>query len=70
MLLLGIPLWLWARHAYPAFFARKAEAPDSLTDLLPDDLRVTEETVDVPGLETEPFEPPPVRRTQTPTEPR
>jgi amino acid transporter len=61
MLLLGIPLWLWARRAYPAFFARKAEAPDSLTELLPDELRVTEETTEVPGLETAPFEPPPVR---------
>jgi amino acid transporter len=61
MLLLGIPLWLWARRAYPAFFARKAEAPDSLTELLPDELRVTEETTEVPGLETAPFEPSSVR---------
>jgi amino acid transporter len=69
MLLLGVPLWLLARRAYPAFFARRAEAPDSLTDLLPDELRVTEETTEVPALETAPFEPPPVRLTATPTEP-
>jgi amino acid transporter len=68
MLLLGIPLWLWARHAYPAFFARKAEAAESLTDLLPDELRVTEETAEVPTLETAPYEPPPVRRADVPTE--
>lgn len=47
MLVVGIPLWLWARKAYPRFFARKAEAADSLTDLLPDELRVTEETTEV-----------------------
>jgi amino acid transporter len=70
MLLLGIPLWLWARRAYPAFFARKAEAAESLTDLLPDELRVTEETTEVPSLETAPFEAPPVRRAGTPTDPR
>jgi amino acid transporter len=69
-LLLGIPLWLWARKAYPTFFARKPEAVDSLADLLPDELRVTEETTEVPSLETAPFEVPPVRRTEAPTEPR
>jgi amino acid transporter len=69
-LLLGIPLWLWARKAYPTFFARKPEAVESLTDLLPDELRVTEETTEVPELETVPFEPPPVRRAGTPTEHR
>ncbi len=59
-----------ARRAYPDFFERKAEVAESLTDLLPDEHRVTEETTEVPGLETKPFEPPPVRRTETPTEPR
>ena len=48
MLLIGIPLWLWARHAYKPFFARRAEAAVSLTDLLPDELRVTEGTTEVP----------------------
>ncbi|MGZ5300146.1 MAG: APC family permease, partial [Actinomycetota bacterium] len=67
MLVAGIPLWLWARRAYPAFFARKAEAPDSLTDLLPDDFRVTQETTEVvPLLETEPFEAPAVPKPRTP----
>jgi len=66
MLLLGLPLWLWARRAYPAFFARKAEAPDSLTDLLPDEYRVTEETTEVPALETEAFEAPAAEKPRTP----
>jgi amino acid transporter len=70
MLVAGIPLWLWARKAYPEFFRRRAEAADSLTDLLPDEFRVTEETAEIPGLETEPFAPPPVRRAGTPTESR
>ncbi|MFB3738680.1 MAG: APC family permease [Candidatus Velamenicoccus archaeovorus] len=47
MLVLGIPLWLWARKAYPDFFSRKAEAPDSLTEMLPDEFRVTEEMTEV-----------------------
>jgi amino acid transporter len=47
MLLLGLPLLLWARKAYPDFFRRKAEAADSLTEILPDELRVTEETTEV-----------------------
>jgi amino acid transporter len=66
MLLAGIPLWLWARHAYPRFFSRRAEAAASMTDLLPDELRVTEETAETPTLETAPFEAPPVRTRRTP----
>jgi amino acid transporter len=48
MLLLGIPLMLWARKAYPDYFRRKPQAADSLTDLLPDEFRVTEETTEIP----------------------
>jgi amino acid transporter len=70
MLLLGVPLWLWARKAYPDFFKRKPVAAESLTDLLPDEYRVTEETTEIPGLETKPFETPAVRPMGTPTEPR
>jgi hypothetical protein len=70
MLLLGVPLWLLARHAYPDYFSRRPESAPSMTDLLPDEFRVTEETTELPGLETKPFEAPPVRRTETPTEPR
>ncbi len=47
MLLLGIPLWLWARKAYPDYFRRKAEVAESLTELLPDEFRVTEETTEI-----------------------
>jgi amino acid transporter len=68
MLLLGVPLLLWARRAYPGFFKQKPIVAESLTDLLPDELRVTEETTEVPELETKPFEPPAVRPTGTPTE--
>jgi len=49
MLLIGVPLWIWARIVYKPFFSRKAEAAESLTDLLPDEYRVTEGAVEVPG---------------------
>jgi amino acid transporter len=59
MLVAGIPLWLWARKAYPAFFSRKPEAAASLTDLLPDEFRVGEDVPRPPALPpTEPLEPP------------
>jgi amino acid transporter len=70
MLVAGIPLWLWARKAYPEFFRRRAEAAESLTDLLPDELRVTEEAAEPPELTTRPFEPPAVPRTGAPAEHR
>lgn len=71
MLLLGVPLWIWARIAYKPFFSRKAESAESLTDLLPDEYRVTEETTEakVPG-ELREFPTPAVpkgTRPQTPT---
>ncbi len=59
MLVAGVPLWLWARRAYPGFFGRRAEAADSLTELLPDELRVSEQGREATGLPpTKPFEPP------------
>jgi amino acid transporter len=63
MLVIGIPLWLWARRAYPAFFARKSEAAESLTELLPDEVRVTDEALDLGE-----FEPPPVPALRTSTD--
>jgi hypothetical protein len=63
MLLLGLPLWLWARKAYPGFFARKPEAAPSLTELLPDEFRVTEETTEIPE-----FAAPTVPKPKVPTE--
>ncbi len=61
MLVLGIPLVIWARFVYRDFFGRKPEAAESLTDLLPDEFRVTEEPV-VSLPETTSYEPPAVPR--------
>jgi amino acid transporter len=62
MLLLGIPLWLVARRAYPTFFARRAEVAESLTELLPDEVRVTDEALDLGE-----FQAPAVPKPRTPT---
>jgi amino acid transporter len=60
-LVAGIPLMLWARSVYHEYFWGKPEVVQSLTDLLPDEFRVTEESMgSLP--ETTSFEPPPVPR--------
>jgi amino acid transporter len=58
-LLLGIPLMLWWRVKSPSFFRRRAEAATSIDGLLPDEFRVTEETVEVPVLGEPPVQPKP-----------
>jgi hypothetical protein len=60
-LVVGIPLLLWARVVYREYFAGKAEVAASLTELLPDEFRVTEESV-VSLPETASYEPPAVPR--------
>ncbi len=67
MLVIGIPLWLWARHVYRDFFSRTAEAATSLDELLPDEFRVTEETGGI--SETKEFEAPAVPKPRTPATP-
>jgi amino acid transporter len=61
MLVIGIPLLIWARFVYRDFFSRGPEAAASLTNLLPDEFRVTEESV-VSLPETASYEPPAVPR--------
>jgi len=64
MLVAGIPLWLWARRAYPDYFRRRAEAAESLTEMLPDEFRVTDEATEI-----EEFPAPAVPRTVDPASP-
>jgi amino acid transporter len=60
-LVVGIPLLLWARAVYREYFAGKAEVAESLTELLPDEFRVTDESVVSPP-QTASYEPPAVPR--------
>ncbi len=64
MLVAGIPLWLWARRAYPDYFRRRAEAAEYLTEMLPDEFRVTDEATEI-----EEFPAPAVPRTVDPASP-
>ena len=50
MLLLGIPLMFAWRRRNPAFFQKKTEVAESLTELMPDELRVTEEALETGEL--------------------
>jgi amino acid transporter len=53
MLLLGIPLMFWWKAVHPEFFRKnKAVVADSVDELLPDELRVTEDMTQIPGLAT------------------
>ena len=47
MLLVGIPLMFWWKRVSPEFFRRKAEAVETVDGLLSDELRVTDEALDL-----------------------
>ncbi len=52
MLVIGIPLMLWWKAVHPAFFHNKPEAAESMTELVPDEFRVTEETFELKEFPT------------------
>jgi hypothetical protein len=57
----GVPLMIWARLVYRGYFSGKAEKAESLTELLPDEFRVTDEPIASPP-HTAAYEPPVVPR--------
>jgi amino acid transporter len=60
MLLIGVPLMFWWRRKNPAFFRTKPMAAPSMTELLPDEFRVTEEAAELGELPTPAGTKPPV----------
>jgi hypothetical protein len=63
MLIIGIPLMFWWKRVNPGFFKQQAQVAGSLDEILPDELRVTEEATVVPE-----FEAPAVPKPKVPTE--
>ena len=52
MLVLGIPLMLWRKHVVPAFFHTRRDVASSMVEVLPDEFRVTDATLQMGALPT------------------